>query len=555
MKIKDLYSPILKYWWLILVSTILAGTTSYIVSRPLPPIYNTRATLLIGSAITQPNPSQSGLDLSSRLTDAYAAIAKRDIVANAVMKDLGLTKLPDYKANSVAGTPFLEIIVTDTNPQRAQLVANDIANQVVQVSPSGAVETDAGRLAFVNAQLDELQSNITQTQKDITDLQAQLNQQENAVKIADLKTQIDGLTQKLGLLQTNYATLLSNTKQGAVNTVSIIEPAALPRTPIGPNKLLLVAIGALAGFVLATGAAIGLEFLDDSVKNEEEILEILELPVIGYIPRMGQPEEEFVDNSPRSPIADSFRSLRTNLEFYNVEHPIKTLLVTSINPSEGKSTIAANLALITAQSGKKVILMEADLRKPSLTGVLGLEQSKGLSDVFIGRGSLQEVLIPWKKNDNRDIMVMLAGNPPPNPTELLDSSKMTQILDILQKSSALVVLDGPPLGVVDSYVIAKKVNGILLVVRHGSTRRKDLAALKLQLSRLGVPVLGVVVNGIPLKTDGYAGYYGHYGYTQYYGENHAGNNTKPKSKKKSREKKLELPQKEVPEDIPTGSTN
>jgi uncharacterized protein involved in exopolysaccharide biosynthesis len=268
MKLKDFFMPLLKWWWLLILVTALAGGTSYFFVRNQPPIYQSRTTLLVGRAIYDPNPTSNEFGLSRQLASSYADIAMREPVRDATMEALGLTDLPQYTAQAAANSALVEIVVTDINPQRAQAVARELANQLVLQSPTSPQQQDQERRAFVNQQLDELQNEIVSTTTDIETLQQELATLTSAVQIADKQGQISALQTKLSTLQTNYASLLSNTQQGAINTLDIIEAAQLPRNPIGPNKPLIVLMAAAAGFVLSAAGAHLLEYMDRSIKTE-----------------------------------------------------------------------------------------------------------------------------------------------------------------------------------------------------------------------------------------------------------------------------------------------
>ena len=202
-------------------------------------------------------------------------------VQNATMESLGLAELPEYEAASVTDSPFIEILVTDISPMRAQAVANELARQLIEQSPTNLETGDQDRLQFIEEQLDVFQQDIITTQEEIAQKQIELTSLESAVKIADVRAEIDALTTKLTILQTNYINLFSNTQQGATNTLSVIESANLPTEPIGPNKILIIGLAAIAGLILGVGVAYWIEFLDDTVRDEEEIIRLLQTPCFG----------------------------------------------------------------------------------------------------------------------------------------------------------------------------------------------------------------------------------------------------------------------------------
>ncbi len=373
-------------------------------------------------------------------------------------------------------------------------------------SPTGVDQEDQERQAFISEQLDTLQSQITETQTEIADLKFQLGELDSAREISDSQGQIASLQNKLSSLQSNYANLLSNTEKGAINSLTIIEQPHLPTRPVGSQQIISVGLAGAVGFTLAAAAAYLLEYLDKTIKTEDELKKLVSLPIIGYIPKFKKNENPwfYVNEQPRSPIADSFRSMRTNIGLMDGEK--KTILVTGSAVSEGKSTVAVNLAHISAQSNKKVALIDADLRRSVLSEALNCPPEKGLSNILQNQSTIdvEKILL------ERDLLLLAAGPPTPNPTELLGSDKFEQTLADIAKMTDLVLIDSPPFIVTDASVLSTKVDGILIVVRLGHTRRDTLQAMLDQIKRTGTPIIGIVLNNISNRSKYYSHYYGSY---------------------------------------------
>ncbi len=523
MELKEYILPLRKWWWLIVAATLVATVSSFIATRRQAPIYQTRTTIMVGRAIENPNPNGSDFWLMQQLASTYADIAKRAPVQDATKTALGLTWLPDYTVRVVPNTQLVEISVVDTSPPRAQAVAAELANQLILQTPMQSGSTMEQRQVFIKTQLDDLEIKINETRDEITKKQADLANLFSARQIADTQTQIAGLQTKLSTLQANYAALLSNTQQGAVNTISVIEPAQLPHSPIGPNKPATILLAAVIGFILAAGAAFLLEYLDDSLKNPDDVQKILGLTTLGAIPVMEETAtrgELAVVASSHSMASEAFRVLRTNLRFAGVDRPLQTILITSPAPSEGKSLTVANLGAALAQAGERVILVDADLHRPRLHRVFGLRNNRGITSALLEEhpnldGLLQDTTVPG-------LQVLTSGPLPPNASELLGSAHMRELLSQLSRQADVLLLDSPPAtALADAAVLATQTDGVLLVLDAGNTRREAARRASEALGRVNARVVGAILNRLPTSGGGY--YYYYYYHARY----HSGDDHKP----------------------------
>jgi polysaccharide biosynthesis transport protein len=525
MELKVFIKPLLKWWWMLVGASLIAAISTFLVIWRQPPVYQSQTTLVVGSSFYQPNPTSADFYQSQNLAAWYADLARRQPVRQATMDALGLNSLPSYSARSLPNSQLVEIAVTDTVPQRAQIVANELANQLVRQSPayqSGDQEQDD----FIQEQLRTLEADITLTKDEIAKKQDELGGLFSARQISDAQEEIRGLETKLSSLQSTYASLLGNSNRGATNTLSVVEAANLPTVPVGPNKLMMVMLSAAIGLGLAVAAAYLLEYLDDTIKTSAEVKKLLNLPVIGRIPEMPKDSSDstYITKNPRSAVAEAYRDLRTNLEFAAVDEPLKVILVSSSAVGDGKTSVASALATIMAQGGKTVLLVDADLRRPSIHRYLGLANKNGLSDVFRNSIELHEALQTWNLEK---VMVIPAGETPPNPAELLGSKKMDTIIESLRKVADIVILDGPPFLVTDASLLATKVDGVLLVVRSGYSRKNEVQYSLEQLERAGARVIGVALNGINRSEETVYSRYRYYS-SEYLSEGHNVRNGDPK---------------------------
>lgn len=312
------------------------------------------------------------------------------------------------------------------------------------------------------------------------------------------------------------ASILTEPSTGEASpvVVTILTPAEVPQEPISPNTRLYLSLGLLIGLIVGLAVAILIEVLDTRIRGEANVRQITDAPILGGIAfdKLAPKRPLIVQSEPNSPRAEAFRSLRTNLQFLDVEGGPRSFVVTSSVPSEGKSTTSANLAIVMAQSGARVLLIDGDLRSPSVADLFGIEGGVGLTDVLIGRARLSDVTQAWGL---RNLSLLPAGAMPPNPSELLGSQAMVNLLRHVEKEYDVVLIDGPPLlPVTDSALLSKQVRGALLIVAAGRTHRGQVHGSVEALQNVGAHVAGVVLTMLPTRgPDAYG--YGRYGYGAY----------------------------------------
>lgn len=305
-----------------------------------------------------------------------------------------------------------------------------------------------------------------------------------------------------------------STGESSPVVVTILTPAEVPNAPVVPNTRLNLILGLVLGLVLGLAVAILIEVLDTRIRGENHVRQLTPAPILGGIAfdKLAPKRPLIVQNEPHSPRAEAFRSLRTNLQFLDVESGPRSFVVTSSVPAEGKSTTSANLAIAMAQSGARVLLIDGDLRSPSVATLFGVEGAVGLSDVLIGRARLSDVIQVW---GIKNLSLLPAGATPPNPSELLGSQAMVALLRHVEKDYDVVLIDAPPLlPVTDSALLSKHVRGALVVVAAGRTHRGQLNGSLESLLNVGAHVAGVILTMLPTRgPDAYR--YGRYGYGAY----------------------------------------
>lgn len=293
--------------------------------------------------------------------------------------------------------------------------------------------------------------------------------------------------------------------------LSVVTPAVAPTAPSSPNTKQNLFVGLALGLAAGGAAAVARGTLDTKIRGEADLRRVTDAPLLGGIAFDEDAGKKplLTQTAHQSPRAESFRQIRTNLQFANVSSKSKSILVTSSLPGEGKSTTASNMAIALAQAGQRVALVDADLRRPSVAEYLGLEGNAGLTTVLVGESEIEHLLQPWGEHE---LYVLTAGQIPPNPSELLGSDAMLHLVRLLEETFDAVIIDAPPLiPVTDASVLAQAVGGVVLVAGATKIKTQDLEKSIASLDLVGANILGVVLNMLPIKgPDAYA--YSYYSY-------------------------------------------
>lgn len=513
--------------WLILAATLLAGAAAFAASRLMSPVYEASTKLLINQAPTQQTSEYTAILTSERLARTYSEMIVTRPVLQEVVSRLGISvdleELQEaIEVSAVRDTQLIEITVEDMNPQRAADVANTLATVFIEQTDALQASRFAASKASLQDQLETLQAQIRQVEGQLDAL--------GEPRSAEAKAEYDRLQSELTQYQTAYTGLLQSyealrlAEAQSVSNVIQVEPALPPESPVRPRVLLNTFLGLVMGGFIGVAAVFLQEYLDDRLRTADQVERELGLPILGGIASLGEEGAEgvYVAAHPRSPHAEAFRSLRTNVQFASVDRPLRTLMVTSPGPNEGKSMISLNLAAILAQGEQKVILLDADMRRPKLHRAIGVANNLGLADLFIRGssgldGALQPTSVPR-------LQVVTAGRTPPNPAELLASERMGELLQLLREQADIVVIDAPPVtAVTDPVILSAQVDGVLLVVDVTRTERGAAQLTVEALRRSGANLLGVVLNNLRPDQDLYgATYLYRYAYAYTDGEEQTG---------------------------------
>ena len=502
---------------LALLCAALAGVGGFLVSNLEQPVYEARTRLIVGQALSAANPDYSQLQVAQNLSATYAVVAETSPILGAVGSKLSPPLSPGALASRVQvdaprDSTFLYISAQDTDPARAAAIANGLAAQLIAASPS-IQGREAAFQESIDQDLAATQALIERTQARADALIAVAN------PTAEQETELQALEGRLASLRSTYTTLLSFSSGSATNLLTVLDPAAPPTSPVSPRILFNTLLAAALGMLVVVGVAFVAEQLDDRIKDPDAVQDVAGLSTLGTIARMtsGRGRKEFYQLAgllyPRSSFAEAYRTLRTNIEFASLDAPVRTLLVTSSAPGEGKTVTAANLAIVFAQSGRTVILVDADLRKPGVDSIFNLPNTRGLTDLLRHQSISVEAVANSTEQDN--LRVVTTGPLPPNPAELLGSQRMRTVVQRLQEAADLVIFDSPPLlAVTDAAVMGSYLDGTLFVIDAAKGRRRLVRMGRETLARSGTKTLGAVLNRVPAVTRfGYGGYYGRVGET------------------------------------------
>jgi polysaccharide biosynthesis transport protein len=529
-----------KYWWLILIIALIGGVSAIYFTSQQPLQYRSTATLLLSPALTREALLADPATVSGRLAQTYARYLKTRAFANIVIEQEGLEISADelvaaIDARVVDSTQFFEISATRDTPGEAQQLANVVSNYFIREILNQQREQERVRQAASN--LDENQSALLQRlEQDRRYYEEEVSRLRQRVASLEMRTPSNGRDEELAevrqrlseqegkLLQvmTNIVALRPTADSSQLNSVTLIERAVLPTAPLSNNLLRNAIFAFSAAALLGFCLAYGLEYLDSTIKSPEALEQIYGTPALGIIARFkgaegaaGIEENILVLAYPHSSSAEAFRALRTNVQFSGVDRPIRSLVVTSAAPNEGKSTVSSNLAVVMAQAGKRVLLVDADLRRPTIHKIFGLSNTVGFTNLIIEKDPLNEDVLAsyFQPGPVENLYVLTSGPIPPNPAELLSLERTQQMQENLLNWVDLVIYDTPPIvTVTDAAILASRADGTIQVIQAGRTRQALAYKVPQILEWVGATLLGPVLNGVEQKDLGY--------YYYYYHENH-----------------------------------
>lgn len=585
---------VLRKRWRTLVATFLGFVAvAALVTFQLPPVYQAEARIVIGSGHSQGLMSDGFLALESyflerRSFETQLEVIRSEPVAMLAAERLGWVDAETppaeraRRAASVKGalevqhlrdTRIVLLRARDSSPERAQAIANAVADAYILFSeeqgtqarnrsvawltqeietlreklrgaeeklvefrteaevPAAAIDGGSGEMAPAN---ETLRSQLASAELELTQL---LGRYRNLhPKVQEARKRVAGLRARIARAQTNraeesrrliqyrmlkrdaeldqemYDVLLKKLKEADINDqvteadIRILEAAKRPGAPIAPRTARNLGVAAVLGLCFALVLAYLVEYFDRSVGNAEEVVRALGLPTLGIVGSFGRRRSEALAVEGGGSLGEAFRTLRTNLRFSHVDLPRRVVLVTSTGPEEGKSTVVSNLGASLAQSGRRTLVIDTDLRRPSLHRTLGAPRSRGLADILAGDASPEDAIRGTRIGG---LDVLPCGTVPANPAELIESARLQELLASLRARYEYVILDSPPAGgLVDASLLSSLADGVLFVIEPERFDWRAIRGALRQLERAGARVYGAVLN--KADVDGAAGLYGYY---------------------------------------------
>lgn len=487
---RDLLGTLRRGWWLILACALLSGATAFVISLSQTKRYTASASLLFrdpafdqtlfgGSNVPTDDPARQA-DTNLRLV-RLRKVAER----TAARPDVFLSAKQVHDAVEVSADRQADVVViqaTSEDPVLAAKLANVYGGEFIDLRREADRQTIFRAQRAIERQIAALEKQGNTGRQNADSL---LRRAEQLYVLASLQT----------------------------GNVELVERARPPTRPSSPRTERNTALGLLLGGLLGVGLVLLRGRLDRRLRTSESLEDAFGRPLLARVPVADDLREGLA--TPRSPTQDAFSTLWTNLRYFNVTRKVDSVLVTSSSRGDGKSTVALNLAAAATRTGHRALLLEADLRRPSLARVSRTSPSNGLTQTLVGATSIDEATAELALSadadptgDGRHIDVIFAGPISPNPAEMLDSQAMRSLLTAARELYDLVVIDTPPISLVpDAIPLAQQVGAVVVVARTGQTTRDEAAGLKGQLAALDAPFVGVVENHAPLEARDY--YYGH----------------------------------------------
>lgn len=508
--LRDYLMVLRRRWFVVALCVGLGLLASVVYSSLQTPLYRSESRVLVqqksSAALFDP---QTGAPLKSDVsTDIELQLLTSQRVRDEAVQRLGYPAR--IRATTAGEDTVIVVSASDPDPVRAAEIADTFAQTYLDVRRDLAV-TD-----FL-ATGDVIREQITGLDAQLDLLRAEMARTDDPVALSTLQTREAALEAQRAQYDQSLNAILLNADLAGGSGPQIIAEANEARNPYRPTRIRNAMMGIALGLLAGLGLAFLWDYLDDSVRNRQDIEASGGLPTLAVVPRVSgwrNRSETHVTTleHPSSSSAEAYRSLRTSVQFAGIERELKVLQLTSPNPGDGKTTTAVNLGVAMAQTGLRVILVDCDLRRPRLHSFLGADPERGITSTLLEDVELVDAL---QSTDQRNLVLLPAGPVPPAPSELLSAQRTAQTLRALAQACDIVLIDSPPvLPVSDALILSDLVDGVIVVATAGKTGRRDLNHAVEALRQVDAPLIGAVLNQADAGAQyGYSSHYGTYGYT------------------------------------------
>lgn len=509
VELRSVIVTVLRHWWMVLLGALLFGVLGFFTSSTQAPVFRATTSLFVGRPIESAQLDRFDIQNSQQLAQIYADIARRQPVLQRTVESLGLVTSWGELRNRVktqvsSDTQLLDISVEASSREEAIDTADEIARQLILVSPNGFHDADREQAReFTRQQLERLQRKIEDGQTLLEEYEVQLMAEDEIDEITVIQNEMSAVDAMVARWEANYAQLLSFLDQEQpANNLAVLEPAQGGFAPVRPKVRFNTLIAALVGMALAVGLIFLRQLLDNSLKTPAELQRLLGVRTLGAINQIkGQtPHDALVVNHDAfSSVSEDYRLLRTKLQFMYDDNRGHTIMVTSPERGNGKSLTVANLGIVLAQAGLRTIIVDANLRQPTIHTLFQLPNQDGLTHLLRGREQEPERYLAATMVPN--LKILTSGSPPSNPAELLGSIRMGQLLKQLSQKADVVLCDASEaVTVADASALSNQVDGVIAVIEAGKTNRDVAMQMVANLSDAHATLIGAVLNRIPSKS-------------------------------------------------------
>lgn len=506
IELRRILTIVLRRWWWLAIAAIIGAALANVISRQEMPVYQASTTVLVGDSITSTHVDRTDIQVSEALVQTYVEIARRQPVLEGVVKALNLNESwqslsSKIQVTQIDSTQLIEIVVEANSPEMARMIADEVVNQMILLSPATTEGKDNEFITnFNHDQIQSLQERIVNGRNRLAEIEATISTSISEIQLADLQREKATLQGLIVEWERNYTEMLVLTEPKKNPTqLTVIESAHSNNRQIRPRIQLNTILGGAVGMVVALVAIFLLDFLDDTYKSLSDFSQSEEVNMLGSIRKIkGRKLKDKIvaELHPYSPVTESYRIIRSRIRFKPVDKPTHSMMITSSMPEEGKSVTVANLAIVFAQANHRTLIVDADLRHPVLHTIFNVSNESGLGDMLNSPELKVEDCI--KNTSVNNLQILTSGMPLLDPSERLDSKRMEEILNEIRNVAEIIIFDTPPVLVfADAIVLSRRMDGVIVVIQAGKSKRAALVQTLFDLQNANANLLGSIFNQSP----------------------------------------------------------